>query len=114
MLSRTRWARASSMPTTGLNKTSRSRNSRTAKLTRCHSRPCQFNPSVLAIASISRSLAFGGTTSGDLADEDERDHQRINRDSFGEAEADEQWHQDGADDLGVSTDRLHGFADAVA
>src|SRR2546422_2637171 len=114
MLSRTRWARASSMLTIGLNSTSRSRKSRTAKLIRCHSRPCQFSPSVLVIASI-LDLALASLAGRlHLADEDERDHERVDGDGFGKPEPDQERHQDRADDLRIATDGLHGLADAVA
>src|SRR4029079_7579837 len=110
MLSRTRWERASSMPTTRSYSTRRSRTSSTMNLTTCHRKPAQFRPRVLAIASIGRLVGSGL----DLADEDERAHQRVDRDSFGEAEADEQRHEDRADDLRIATDRFHGLAHAVA
>src|SRR5215472_7207099 len=112
MLSRTRWARASSMPTTGLNRNRRSSRNRTMKLMACHNKPCQFNPSVLAIASIRAYSAVN--SSSDFADEDERDHQGVDGDGFGEAEADQQWDQDRSDDLRVAANRLHGLAHAVA
>src|ERR1700716_2725174 len=111
MLSRTRWARESSMFTIGLNSTNRSRNSRTAKLIRGQSRPCQFKPRVLAIASIRRSARPGCPSH--LPDEDERDDQRVDGDGFGKAETNQQRHQDRADDLRIAADGLHGLANAV-
>src|SRR5205823_822814 len=48
-----------------------------------------------------------------LANEDEGDHERVDRDRFCKAEADEQWHQDGPNHLWIATDRFHGLADAV-
>src|SRR5207244_9034382 len=49
----------------------------------------------------------------DLSDENEGDHERVDRDSFGEAKADEQRHQDWPDHLGIAADRFHGLPDAV-
>src|SRR5579871_4549867 len=108
MLSRTRWARASSMATTGLYRKMRSRTSRTMKLIVCQIRPFQFSPRVPVIASI-----WGLDEQLDLADQDEGDDQRVDGDGFREAKTDQQWHQDRADDLGIATDRLHGLTDPI-
>src|SRR5438132_11561203 len=94
------------MVTTGLKSTSLSSSSRTTKLMACQIRPGTFSPRVPAIASILRRRL-------DLPDEDERNDQRVNGDSFGEAEADQQRHQDRHDDLGITADGLHGLANAI-
>src|SRR4051812_11195745 len=95
---------------------------RTRKLTVCQMKVERSSPSVAAtsfirvpVPSAPRAAPSGrARPSGDSLWQDERDDERVDRDSLGEAKTNQHRRQDRAADVRVAADRLHRLTNTVA